>query len=121
ARLMDGVDEKDGKLSILRLGEKVRQRARRRTLKDQCGWFEPLYEFSQPFRPLRFQSRRNYRYEPARLIIHGLEQLGERNGCVAHAAGEAPLIIVPGQDAYKTIVNNLGLRQVEVRRVRVVI
>ena len=54
-------------------------------------------------------------------LIHGLKQLGERNGCVAHAAGEAPLIIVPGQNAHKAIVHDQGLRRVVVRRVRIVI
>src|SRR6516164_5681425 len=54
-------------------------------------------------------------------LIHGLKQLGERNGCIAHAGGETPLIIVPGQSAHNAIVHDLGLRRVVVRRVRIVI
>ena len=41
------------------------------------------------------------------------EQLAHGDGGVAHAVGEAPLVVVPGQDAHERAVHDLGLVEVE--------
>ena len=49
------------------------------------------------------------------------EQLAHGNGRVAHPVGEAPLIVVPGQDAHQGAFDHLGLVHVEGRGIGVVV
>ncbi|ENN87327.1 hypothetical protein RHSP_26257 [Rhizobium freirei PRF 81] len=51
----------------------------------------------------------------------GSDQLGEGNGRVGHAAGEAPFVVVPGQDAHEVAFHDLGLVAREDRRVAVMV
>src|SRR5690242_16166351 len=45
----------------------------------------------------------------------------EMDGDVDHAVGEAPLVVVPGEDAAEPLVDDLGLGHIEGRAVRVVV
>src|SRR5690606_31410400 len=49
------------------------------------------------------------------------DQFAKRNGRVGHAVREAPLVVVPGQDAHEVAVEDLGLVGGEVRGVAVVV
>lgn len=50
-----------------------------------------------------------------------LEELRHGDGGVAHTVGEAPLVIIPGQDANEVAVHDLGLGRIKGRAVRVVV
>src|ERR1700739_4335060 len=48
-------------------------------------------------------------------------QSADEGGCFDHAVGEAPFIVVPRKDAAKAPVDDVRLRQIESRAVRVMI
>src|SRR5688572_11805778 len=50
-----------------------------------------------------------------------LSQLAHRDGGIAHAIGETPLVVVPGHHAHEGAVDHLGLQQVEGRAGGVVV
>jgi hypothetical protein len=50
-----------------------------------------------------------------------LDEFTHRNGCVAHAIGEAPFIIIPGQDRAECAIHNFGLIHVENRGMRIMV
>src|SRR5882757_1583588 len=50
-----------------------------------------------------------------------LAQLAHRDGGVGHAVGEAPLVVVPGDDADEGAAQDLGLVDAKGRRVRVMV
>src|SRR5208282_3337577 len=51
----------------------------------------------------------------------GLREPCHCHGRIGHPAGEAPLIVVPGEYPDETPVDDLRLRRIEVRRMRIVV
>src|SRR5262245_15271018 len=54
-------------------------------------------------------------------LTDGSDELGHRHCGVRHAVGEAPLVVVPGQDRNHRAVHDLGLVEGDGRGMRIVV
>ena len=55
------------------------------------------------------------------MVAYALAELANRDRHVEHPVRESPFVVVPGQYANKLAINNLGLRQIEIRRIGIVV
>ena len=78
------------------------------------GGAQQLYRLAQSIR-LDFVLNSRFSHSRLRhsLRLSASDQLRQRDGGVAHTVGEAPLVVVPGEDTHEGAVDHLGLVEVE--------